>query len=323
MAKAGATPPAEPGKQVVTTAGAAPSTAMALPPDMADALVAGAGTNNFTQKDLSIPWLRALQALSPQCVRGKDGFLPEARPGMIFNTVTKALYDGDEGVVLVPCAYHIAYTEWKPRLAGGGLVKDWGTDPSRLATCKKFVNDKGETTGKDITPEGNELVTSAMYYCLLVNPEDGSYQQVVLALSSTQLKKSRGWNSLMNSLMIENPKNAGSKFNPPMYYHAYGALAVPESGKGNDWFGWKIIATQPTHQYPNGVGLFFAAKDVHDQVVGGTLKAKVEDIRDAVVEEVVPGTPGERGADFNVRGDPDAIGDEPGAGDSEDDDLPF
>lgn len=321
MAKANAAPPATPGTQVATTGGEAAGHAVTLTDAMTDALLADAGSHGFETQDLSIPWLRALQALSPQCVRGKDGFIPEARPGMIFNTVTKVLFDGDEGVILIPCAYNIQYTEWKPRNSGGGLVKDWGQDSSRLKDCKKLVNAEGKTTGKDVTPEGHELTTSAMYYCLLVNREDGSYQQVVLALSSTQLKKSRAWNSLINSLMIENPKTPGTKIQPPMYYSAYAVTTVSETKGENTFFGWKIVASQPSHLYPNGAALFFAARDVRAQVLGGTLKAKVEDIQDAEVTEV---SPSERGADFNVRGDPGSIGDEMPAGSEDaDDDLPF
>ena len=52
------------------------------------------GTQNITQEDLALPFLKVLMPLSPE-VNKKDGkYVEGSGPGMIFNTVTKELYDG-------------------------------------------------------------------------------------------------------------------------------------------------------------------------------------------------------------------------------------
>ena len=41
-----------------------------------------------------------------------------AKAGMIFNTVTKSTYDGEEGVNVIPCGYKREYVEWSDRGEG-------------------------------------------------------------------------------------------------------------------------------------------------------------------------------------------------------------
>ena len=78
---------------------------------------AAEGFENQTQEDLKIPFLSVLQSNSPQC---DDENFPDARPGMIFNSVTEELADGKEGVVFVPATTDHVYTEWVPIDDGGG-----------------------------------------------------------------------------------------------------------------------------------------------------------------------------------------------------------
>jgi hypothetical protein len=42
------------------------------------------------------------------------------KPGMIFNTVTKELFDGEKGIDVIPCHYKLEYVEWQERGEGGG-----------------------------------------------------------------------------------------------------------------------------------------------------------------------------------------------------------
>jgi len=56
------------------------------------------GFENVDSKSLALPFLKILGQLSPQVTQGDSQFIPEARPGMIFNTVTNQLYDGQKGI---------------------------------------------------------------------------------------------------------------------------------------------------------------------------------------------------------------------------------
>ena len=79
----------------------------------------GAGFEDTSGSDLSVPFLGILQSNSPQ-VEDKDPTGSE--PGMLFNTVTRELVSSEDGVVFLPCHKETAYVEWVPRNKGGGFV---------------------------------------------------------------------------------------------------------------------------------------------------------------------------------------------------------
>jgi hypothetical protein len=123
---------------------------------------------------------------------------------------------------------------------------------------------RDEVTGKDTLPNGNHVVPTAYYYCLLVKP-DGSYERVVVAMSSSQLKHSRRWNSSMMSLQIE---VRGRKVNPPMFSHIYFAHTQEESKDKNTWAGWVIGRPELI----SDVELYLTARKFHEDVTRGSVK---------------------------------------------------
>ena len=56
-------------------------------------------------------------------------------------------------------------------------------------------------------------------------------------MSSSQLKKSRRWNSLMLSQKIKGPQGM---FTPPTYAFTYNLSTVSESNDRGSWFGFSI-----------------------------------------------------------------------------------
>ena len=55
---------------------------------------ANAGSQNITQEDLALPFLKVLGQLSPEINKQNAKFINGAEPGMIVNSVTKELHDG-------------------------------------------------------------------------------------------------------------------------------------------------------------------------------------------------------------------------------------
>jgi hypothetical protein len=80
--------------------------------------LADKGFEQMGAKDLALPFLKVLGQLSPQVTQGDPAFIPEARPGMIFNSVTQDLFDGQKGIEVVPCYYKLEYLEWPDRQEG-------------------------------------------------------------------------------------------------------------------------------------------------------------------------------------------------------------
>lgn len=228
-----------------------------LPANMAESMLADAerasGFDNVGADDVAIPFITILQALSPQC-RGETA-IEGAGEGDFFNTVTSIIHKGE--IKLIPCAYKKAYIEWIPRDSGGGFVKEH-SDSKILEQCKQ--NDRRQ----DIMPNGNNIVTTAYHFCIQVKG-DGTFERVVLSFSSTQLKKSRKWNSTMMALMVN---ISGKKVRPPMFSHIYKARSVPEKNEQGQWAGWQIGSPELI----TDSGLYNVAKRFSEDVIKGIVK---------------------------------------------------
>ena len=138
---------------------------------------ANTGFGNMDTEDYALPFLRVLGQLSPECNKRDAKYVDGAEPGMIFNTVTKQLYDGEAGVNVIPCYYKREYVEWSDRGEGtsaplaihsvdSGIIKDATRDASY----------------KDRLPNGNYLENTASYF---VTIDDGT--SALISMKSTQL----------------------------------------------------------------------------------------------------------------------------------------
>ena len=76
------------------------------------------GFENMSSDDYALPFLRILGQLSPQCNKRDSKYVDGAEPGMIYNTVTSELYDGEKGINLIPCYYKREFVEWTDRGEG-------------------------------------------------------------------------------------------------------------------------------------------------------------------------------------------------------------
>lgn len=190
---------------------------------------AGGGLEHFATSDIAIPFISILQDLSPQVKKGNADRIEGAETGDIYNTVTKEVIPGAIGILVIPSAYQKRYVEWVKREQGGGFVRQH-INEAILNQCTK--NSKGH----DELPSGNIIVPTAYYY-VLITKDDGSIEKAILPMVSTQLKKSRRWNSLMASLKVKGPNGA---FTPPMYGNAYRLTTVHEAKDKFSWYGWEI-----------------------------------------------------------------------------------
>lgn len=113
----------------------------------------GLGLSNVTADDMQIPFLRILQALSPQLVKTNSGYIKGAEQGDIFNTVTHQVWKADEGLTVVPCYFEQKLLEFVPRNQGGGFVQELAKDHPDVLSVRR-----DKETNMDILPSGNELV---------------------------------------------------------------------------------------------------------------------------------------------------------------------
>lgn len=230
----------------------------------ADAMM---GFENVTAKDVAIPYLKILQALSPE-LRGVTK-VPGAEEGMVMNTVTNQMMSNFR---VIPCAFRKSYVEWTPREAGGGLVREHDDD-SILSQTKK--NERGQ----DVLPNGNLIVTTAYHYVLVVT--ESGVERAVMAMSSTQLKKSRRWLGQQMAIQV---KVGDKTFTPPPFSHTYHVATSMETKDTNSWFGWVINDPQMV----TDKDLYETAKKFGNDVLAGLVKISEPPVEGQVHAEDTP-----------------------------------
>ncbi len=248
--------------------------------------------SDFTAEDVITPSIRVLQGLSPQVKKASPTYVTGAEEGMLFNTANNELYDGGKGIVVIPCFFNREWVEWKPKNMGGGLVKKWGKDES--FKNEGYTDEKGKWVKKS-KEKGNEgkneleIVNTANYCVLLINLVTMSARPCMIRLSSTEFKKSRRWNSLIDSIEICDQagkplfKKDGSLIqgNEIPFWYMYHITTVPESNESGSWFGFRIEKYKPLHEMPNCQSLMKQAVEFRKLGMEGSIKT-IEQTQDEV-----------------------------------------
>ena len=221
-----------------------------------------AGLENLTQDDLALPFLKILSGLDPLL----DDPDIDARKGDIYNTVTGQVYKGKDGIQVVPCAYQKRFIEWAPRGSGSGApINVYTPTESRPETERSKEDNKDYVVGGD----GNYIEETHQHFVVVVN-EDGSAETALIAMKSTQLKKSRKWNSMVASVQVTGSN--GNTFTPPRFSHLYHLKTSAEENSKGSWHGWEISREGMI----DNAQLYARAKDFHDTIMSGEVVVKHE-----------------------------------------------
>ena len=217
------------------------------------------GSQNMTQEDLALPFLKVLGQLSPE-VNKRDGkYVDGAEPGMILNTVTNEVFDGAKGIDVLPVFYERKYVEWQDRGEGKGApvaIHDASSDIMSQTTRDKSF--------KDRLPSGNYLENTANHYVVVLG---NSPQTALISMKATQLKISRKWNSIMMGIKLQGKNGL---FTPPTYSHIYNLKTVQMSNDKGTWFGWEVSKVGPVSDQ----NVYGIAKSFADQVGKGDVQVK-------------------------------------------------
>lgn len=189
---------------------------------------AGEGFDNVTANDVGIPFLKMLQKTSPETDKTQPEYIAGAEQGDILNTLTKELYK--EGIKVIPCNFRKESIEWVLQEKGGGLK---GIHPGDTSLWNNVtIDDKN----RSILPNGNQLSATANHY-VLYEDKNGEFQSAIIALSGTQLKKSKQWLGRMAQVKLTGPKG---KFTPPMFSQFWHLKSIGESNEKGSWMGWDL-----------------------------------------------------------------------------------
>jgi hypothetical protein len=223
---------------------------------------AGEGAS-FSSDEMQIPFVRLLQALSPQLNKKKAEYIEGASAGDAFNNVTNQHWDGEKGITVIPCFQTTKYLEFVPRDMGGGFK---GEIPANSPLLQQTTR----SGSKELLPNGNELVKSDQHFCLIVE-EDGSFQPVVVDMKSTQLKVSRRWKTQIAMQKVKHPKT-GAMMTPPVFATMWRLYSVEESNDQGSWGNWQVERIGLVENRD----LLLEAKSFRDSIAAGEVKAAPE-----------------------------------------------
>ena len=180
------------------------------------------GFENVRQESLALPILKLLQNSSGEAQKRNQNYVEGAEPGMLLNTVTKRLYNGDTGINVIPCYYKLEYQEGADFGTGSGRPEQiYGDDSDIISKTTK-------DGGKDRLQNGNYILTVGQHFVIIIG--DKGSETAMISMSSSQGKVSRKWNSMMKSISLDG-KNG--PFTPPSFSHIYKLSSVLNTGKGN------------------------------------------------------------------------------------------
>lgn len=166
---------------------------MVMTDDVPEYIEPGAnrGSEDVGQEDLVIPRLEVIQALSPAVKDGDPGYIPEARPGMLMNSVSKQLY-GKE-VMVVPVVFMKQWLVWRQRKDKDGKPIEGGFFGSfnHPEEAKRRADEEGGETNYI------EVIETPQHFCLLLNFASNKVEEIMVSMPRTKAKISRQWNSMV------------------------------------------------------------------------------------------------------------------------------
>lgn len=225
-----------------------------------------AGFENVTSKDLLIPRITILQALSPQLKKKAPEYIEGAAPGMFCDVGTQQIFEDE--LLFLPCYFVTQYIEWAPRNSGKGF-QFAHLDPTIMAKTKVVEDEEGRK--KNMLANGNYIQETAQYYGLNMTAKG---RRSFIPLSSTGLKSHRLWLAKIQAERL--PRTDGTEFQPPMYYRSW-TCKISEQTKGkDDWFGWQfepgpsVLELDPTKK------LLHEVKEFYAQCAMGNVRGVVE-----------------------------------------------
>jgi len=188
----------------------------------------------LTQDDVAIPFLSILQQLSPQCVDGDPLYNPDAKPSMVYNSVTGELLETKkDGFDFIPFTYKASLIEWVPRAKGGGFVKEYSID---LKDKFKFSRNEQNLDiiqqGSELGTPGNQLNLTHTHVIGLV--KGAVLEPAVMTMTSTQIKASKQ----LNALIKNNPLIIKGAAVHVRFAHVINAKTLQRKNDQGMWYVW-------------------------------------------------------------------------------------
>ena len=193
--------------------------------------MAGQGQEFVTARDQKLPILKILYANSPVLDETDGKYVDTAKQGDIWSETSGKVWKGREGLLVVPCLYINTFNEWKDKGDSPGRPVAIHTDPSIMSETTRGADNK------DRLPNGNYIEDTGNHFVFILDENYHPVEQALITMKSTQKKKSKTWNSMIQSRRAQG-KNG--MYNPPSWSTVYRLSTTKESNSKNSWYGWVV-----------------------------------------------------------------------------------
>ncbi|MEM4270979.1 MAG: hypothetical protein QXO70_02695 [Candidatus Pacearchaeota archaeon] len=146
---------------------------------------AGSGFEGTTSETFKTPFLKILQALSPELKKSDPKYIPGAEQGKFCNSATQELYDELEVVVL---KVEHSLVVWKPNR--GGFVGRYPKTSEESIVAKREGVQKWDA-------DGNEVVDTIEFFCMSINNPSDIF---IIPMSTASFKHGRSWATRLRML---------------------------------------------------------------------------------------------------------------------------
>jgi hypothetical protein len=197
--------------------------------------------DQVAKEDLPRASLRILQDLSPQVKAQSAKYLDGAKPGMIFNTSTREVYDGSQEkqeIAVLICKYSPKYIEWLPGRKGFVGEHEIGSEITLPENLSIVTENERRVEYSKITK--NVMVKTAIYHCLAFLKGSVEPEEVVIDMTSTNWGTARLLNSHFQNAKI--PNSMGVLVKAPIFTWVYQLFHEYQerSDKNQSWFTWNF-----------------------------------------------------------------------------------
>lgn len=246
----------------------APNTGLTTIPEQATGVVsaaqaaqwaedAGQGTENISTQDIAVPFIGHVQGLSKQLQENDPKFLPTARIGSLFNTVTGEVFDAKIGLLVVPATIQKMVVESEPKREGGG-----GGKIVRTYETRAQAENEAET--------GNVLLDGFRVFVLYQTKTGGWSPAIISFGTKSKVYTMKNWNALLTGLRVPGPN--GVPIQPPIFARTYRITSAQQTFDDGTAAVLKIA---PEGVTPDDV--YADAKRYRQAFAAGEVKVSAED----------------------------------------------
>lgn len=270
--------PVKTGKAIVPKAAAAD---VALVEEDFMEQFAGNGMEGVDAESFAIPFLAVLQKTSPAADADSPEYIEGSKPGMFIETVSRSVFDGKEGILIVPCAYKREFIRWGADDGNEKYKGSYTPEQVNAMTANGTVKELDNRLYFPL-PDGSvsekkcdRLSDTRNHYVLIIG-EDGAWTRALMSLASTQIKKSK---HLMSALSNVKLRGKAGLYTPPTFSNVVLAQTKLEQNDKGSWHGLQF-----TLQGREGLtkDIFMDAKAFCDEVHKGSVAANFDQAPDGV-----------------------------------------